>query len=136
MHSEKHIYQTQIRETHLDFMGHVNNATYISLLEEARWELIHEYGIGLTEILKEGQGPVILNINIDYLKEIKNREVINIETLFSAFENKVGTVNQKIYNASGQLACKAGIQFGIIDFQSRKLIVPSDSWKKLFNLSK
>ncbi len=44
------VYDTQIKEHHLDSFGHVNNATYLSLYEEARWESITENGYGLKEV--------------------------------------------------------------------------------------
>ena len=30
-------YKVKIRESHLDTLGHVNNAVYLVLFEEARW---------------------------------------------------------------------------------------------------
>ena len=35
-----HEYALVIREQHLDTFGHVNNAKYLEILEEARWDLI------------------------------------------------------------------------------------------------
>ena len=35
-------YPVIIREQHLDSYGHVNNATYLQLAEEARWEMMHQ----------------------------------------------------------------------------------------------
>ena len=34
------IYHTQIKEKDLDTLGHVNNAKYLELFEEARWDFI------------------------------------------------------------------------------------------------
>ena len=42
-----HDYQLVIREQHLDTFGHVNNAKYLEILEEARWDLITGNGYGL-----------------------------------------------------------------------------------------
>ncbi len=36
----QHLYPVTIRETHIDSLGHVNNAVYLTLFEEARWEWI------------------------------------------------------------------------------------------------
>ena len=44
------VYETLIRESHLDTFGHVNNATYLQLYEEARWELITRNGYGLAKV--------------------------------------------------------------------------------------
>ena len=35
-------YPLLIKETYLDTFGHVNNATYLTLFEEARWDSHHK----------------------------------------------------------------------------------------------
>ena len=37
-------YEFTVVETHLDFMGHMNNATYLQVFEEARWEIVVHRG--------------------------------------------------------------------------------------------
>ena len=37
-------YPLTIKEFHLDTFGHVNNATYLQIYEEARWEFINQNG--------------------------------------------------------------------------------------------
>ena len=52
-------YEMMIREHHLDSYGHVNNATYVEILEEARWECITQRGYGYKEVQQQKKGPVI-----------------------------------------------------------------------------
>ena len=35
-------HQVKIKEAHLDTLGHVNNAVYLVLFEEARWAYLEE----------------------------------------------------------------------------------------------
>ena len=39
-----------IREEHLDTFGHVNNARYLEIFEQARWDFITDNGFGLDYI--------------------------------------------------------------------------------------
>ncbi len=71
-------YQLLIREQHLDSYGHVNNATYVSLFEEARWEMSTQRGYGYNKIQESGKGPIILEINLKFLKEVTLRETVTI----------------------------------------------------------
>ena len=82
MHNSNEIgvYPITVKESHLDTFGHINNATYLQILEEARWNLITERGFGLNYIQQIKQGPVILEVNIKFLKEIGLRENIKITT--------------------------------------------------------
>ena len=59
MIGKKHIYEFLVKEQHLDSFGHVNNAVYLTLFEEARWDLVTQNGYGLEETAKRKLGPVI-----------------------------------------------------------------------------
>ena len=63
-----------IKEHHLDTFGHVNNATYLQILEQARWELLNTHGFGLETIQRLQLGPVILECNIKFIRELLLRE--------------------------------------------------------------
>ena len=47
-------YPLVILERHLDMLGHVNNATYLEIFEEARWDFIERRGHGLKNIMASG----------------------------------------------------------------------------------
>ena len=126
--------QMQIQETHLDFMGHVNNATYLEILEQARWEMVTERGYGLKEILKYRKGPVILQVQIKFIKELTLREKIEIHSLPEKMNSKIGKIKQEIYNSKGQLACEAEFTIGFMDLDERKLVTPSSEWNQVLGL--
>ena len=63
-------YPIYIKESYLDTFGHVNNATYLTLLEEARWDLLNKNSYGLKKIQETGLGPTILEIKLSFLKII------------------------------------------------------------------
>ena len=123
-------YQRRIRETDLDFLGHVNHAVYLSILEEARWEMIEEQGFGFNKLRQAFVSPVILGVNIQYKKEIVNREMIEVETNTQATIAKVGVIEQVIRKQNGQVAATATITYGVMDLKERKLIHPPAIWQQ------
>jgi YbgC/YbaW family acyl-CoA thioester hydrolase len=124
-------YQFKVLESHLDTFGHVNNATYLQLFEEARWDLITERGWGLKEVKERQIGPVILELNLKFKREITNREVITIESQSGDPLNKlVMTMHQKMIKENGDVAAILDIHVGLMDLQKRKLIEPTDEWLK------
>lgn len=133
-HTRAHIYPILIREIHLDTFGHVNNATYLSLFEEARWELITANGYGMKEIHHAKQGPVILEVNLKFLKELKLREQISITTEMVHYKSKVGQLLQKMIKADGSIASEALFTFALFDTTTRKIIDPTPAWKKAVGL--
>ena len=123
-------YQTQILEHRLDTFGHVNNARYLELYEEARWDFIENSGYGLDQILSNQQGPVVLDVNCRFKRELKNREMITIVSKTIEWSGKISRLEQKIVKADGQIASEAVFTFGFMDFKQRKLIDPPDQWLK------
>ena len=124
-------YPVTILEKHLDTFGHVNNAIYLSLYEEARWDFITKGGFGLEEIQKKKIGPVVLELNIKFTAELKNREDIVIHSKVLGMKNAlVMEMEQSMLKPDGTIASIMNISFGLFDLQKRKLIPPTEEWKK------
>ena len=117
-----------ISEAHLDSFGHVNNARYLELLEQARWDLITERGFGIDVIRRVKMGPTILEINIRFLRELNPREVVVIRSEMLSYERKVGKLRQQMLKADGVLACEAIFTFGLFDVERRRLVDPPPDW--------
>jgi YbgC/YbaW family acyl-CoA thioester hydrolase len=117
-----------VSEAHLDSFGHVNNARYLELMEQARWDLITERGFGIDVIRKSRSGPTILEINIRFLREMGPREVIVIRTEMLSYERKVGKLRQQMIKSDGSVACEALFTFGLFDIERRRLIEPTPEW--------
>ena len=129
-----HQYKKQILEHHLDTLGHVNNATYLSLFEEARWQLITENGYGINVVQSRQQSPIILRVEIDFRAEILNREEIVIETELLEYKSKVGKLKQSMRKPDGSVACEAVFVFGLFDLRERKMILPTPEWRRAVGL--
>ena len=130
-----HLYEVLILERHLDTFGHVNNAVYLDLFEAARWDLIDRNGYGLSEIQRRAQGPTILEINIRFQREIKNRQRITIKTWIEAYPGKVGKLKQQMVNVAGDVCCDATFAMGLFDLAARKLLKPTPEWLRAVGLS-
>ncbi len=123
-------YEMMIREHHLDSYGHVNNATYVQILEEARWENITQNGYGFAKVQELKKGPVILDIQVQFRKEIKLRDKIKISVQSDPMKGKIGIIHQKIYKEDGAVSVEAKVTYGMFDLVQRKLIDPTPEWIK------
>jgi acyl-CoA thioester hydrolase len=122
-------YALTIREAHLDTFGHVNNATYLELYEEARWEMIQAGAWGLERIQNEKKGPVIVELHLTFKKELKNRSRITIQTRFKEMKgNKLMVLEQAMVNDAGEIASTLELVIGMMDLNQRKLIAPPADW--------
>ncbi len=126
-------YSIQILEFHLDSFGHVNNAVYLQLYEQARWDLIDSFNLGMKDIKKNKQGPIILEVNLKFKKELINREHIKIQTkAVEIKKNKFMILDQQIIKEDGSISSEAIFTIGFMDFSERKLIDLPKSWLNVF----
>lgn len=135
MPATSHEYPLLILERHLDTFGHVNNATYLEILEEARWDWITRGGYGLREIRSTGRGPTILECTIRFKREVTLRERIRVQTDLEAYRGKVAKVRQRIFNERGDIACEALFVMGLFDTHARKLVAPTAEWLASFKMT-
>ena len=123
-----------ISEAHLDSFGHVNNARYLELLEQARWDLITERGFGIDVIRSTRTGPTILEINIRFMRELSARETVVIRTEMLSYERRSGKLRQQMVKADGNIACEAVFTIGLFDVERRRLIEPTPAWRHAVGL--
>jgi acyl-CoA thioester hydrolase len=124
-------YEILIKECHLDSFGHVNNAVYVQLYEEARWDFITKNGFGLEVIQRDQVGPVLLDLQVKFRREIKNREVIKIQSQTrEILSSKMLVLDQKMIKADGKIASEALFTVGFFDMKQRKLIEANPLWLK------
>jgi thioesterase-3 len=121
-------YALTIREGHLDTFGHVNNAVYLELFEEARWELITRGGYGMAKIRETGLGPTLLEAQLRFLKELRLRDEIVIKTQTVSYAGKIAVIRQWIENSEGARCCEAEFKIGLFDVRQRKLVLPTPEW--------
>ena len=121
-------YDLLIREGHLDTFGHVNNAVYLALFEEARWDLITRNGYGLQKVVETGLGPTIVEIQISFLRELHLRTPIQIHTQLLEYPSRVGILRQWMTNPAGDICCDMKMKFGLFDTKARKLVPATPEW--------
>jgi YbgC/YbaW family acyl-CoA thioester hydrolase len=128
-------YMFMVRETHLDTFGHVNNATYLVLFEEARWDVVTARGFGLKYVMENGIGPTLLEVKLRYRRELRNRERVTIRTWVESHNGKITVLRQVMVNANGDTACVADFTIGLFDLTKRRLIEATPEWKYALSIS-
>ena len=124
-----------ISEAHLDSFGHLNNARYLEMFEQARWDLITERGFGIDEIKRTRTGPTILEITLRFMRELNAREAVVIRTEMLSYERKIGKLRQQIIKADETIACEAVFTIGLFDVERRKLIEPTPAWLQAIGMT-
>lgn len=129
-------YRLQTKESHLDSFGHMNNAVYVQLYEEARWEFMNMSGMGLEYIQNTQIGPVLLDMQIRFKRELKNREDILIKSQAKEVRSsRIIILEQQIINSDGKVASEAVFTIGLLDLKARKLVEASEEWLRAIGIN-
>lgn len=128
MLSPVHEYPLLIVERHLDTFGHVNNAAYLELFEDARWDWITSNGFGIERIRELQQGPTVLEVTLRFKREIRNRQRIVIRSWVERYEGKISNVIQEMRDEAGELYCEAHFLCALFDLKARRLLLPTPEW--------
>lgn len=100
-------YRRKIFGFECDIYGHLNNANYLHLLEEARSEALESSGFSLLKLSEQGIHIYLKRIEIDYLLGLNFGEEIAIKTEVSELTKIKGVWHQEIYNKDNKLTTKA-----------------------------
>jgi acyl-CoA thioester hydrolase len=111
-----------VRGYELDTQGHLNQAVYLQYSEHARWELLAAAGIQQNAMVASGIGPVVLEVNIKYLRELRGGEEVDVTCEFGWTEGKVFQLKQQVLKKDGTVCADIVVVGGVLDLQARKLV--------------
>ena len=118
----------------LDEYGHVNNARYLDLYEQARWDILDKSGYGPEMVKKSRKGPVILEVNVRFKRELLPGQKIRIETTSRMKNDRIFYFDQVMINEEGKETSQAVFTCALFDLERRKMIKPDEGWLKAFGL--
>jgi YbgC/YbaW family acyl-CoA thioester hydrolase len=111
-----------VRGYELDINGHLNQAVYVQYAEHARWELLRAAGLPGDKLVAAGIGPVVLEQNIKYFRELHLGDEVTVSCEFEWSGGKVFTIRQQILKLDGTVSAQVDVVTGILDLKARKLV--------------
>ena len=129
----KHVTRIKVRGYHCDFYGHVNNARYLELLEEARWQFLED-GLDLAYWKERNMGFVVASVTINYRRPAGLGTVLDIHSEMTRLGGKSGIIHQEVVNAdTGKTVADADITFVVIDLTTGKALAMAGEVKEGFD---
>jgi acyl-CoA thioester hydrolase len=111
-----------VRGYELDTQGHLNQAVYLQYSEHARWEILRAAGIPQEKLIASGVGPVVLEANVKYLRELRGGETVDVTCGFEWGGGKTFKLAQQIIKEDGTVAADISVIGGILDLAARRLV--------------
>jgi thioesterase III len=117
-----HSTKIKVRGYHCDFYGHVNNARYLEMMEEARWQYL-EAGLGLDYWSDRGMGFVVASVTLNYKRPVGPGVVLEILSRTTRLEGRSGVIHQEIINLeTGKTIALGDVTFAVIDLETGRAL--------------
>lgn len=114
----RHLTEITVRGYHVDAYGHVNNARWLELLEEARWRWLEE-AVDLREWDAQGRGIAVLNIDVTYRRPAVRHDVLALAAWMTRLGGKACVCRQQATSReTGEVLLDATITFVLFDLRT------------------
>jgi acyl-CoA thioester hydrolase len=121
------VYPQEVTFRDLDLFGHVNNAVYLTYLENARIGYMREVlGIeSLDDLL-----VIVANVNIDFRSRATLGESLEIGARTSRIGTKSFDLDHELHGPDGRLVAGASTTLVAIDYRADKTIPVPPEWRE------
>ena len=118
-------HEIKTRWRDLDAFRHVNNATFLSYIEDARILFFKRWNINLKE-----KSLIVASVKIDYINQLKHPEEIIIGQKIARLGNKSFDIQSSVFKKSdSKLICSSIITSVCYDFINNKTVEIFDEIK-------
>ena len=104
-------YNRKIFGYECDIYGHLNNANYLHLYEEARAEALEEMDMSIGKLSEEGVHIYLSEINLTFKIGLPVGEKVVIDSRMIKATRATSIWKQEIFNSAGKL-CNTAIEIG------------------------
>ncbi|MEX2986042.1 MULTISPECIES: thioesterase family protein [Streptomyces] len=111
-----------VRGYETDSQGHLNTSVYMQYAEHARWACLEAAGVRQSALLEKGVGPVNLETNLRFHRELRAGDEVRVSCAFSWEGGKTFRVEQRLTKADGTPAADVTSVGGLLDLHTRRLV--------------
>ncbi len=113
-----------VRWADCDVNGHMRNTAYSEYAIEVRMAYLSEHGFGFERFVEMGFGPVILREEIDYLREVRLGETVQVDYMALGLSPDVARFKlaHDFTKANGKASARIVLSGGWLDLRTRRLI--------------
>lgn len=130
---ESYIFETEIpvRITDINYVGHLGNDSYLSIIHEARAQFLAIHGY--TELDVEGIATIVKDAAIIYKSQAYNSDVLVVKVAlenpgFMSCDFKYLLLNKK----TNKEVARAKTGFVFLDYKSGEILEMPEQFRKLF----
>ena len=127
MEGFRFVYPQEVAFRDLDVFGHVNNAVYLTYLENARIAYLREV-LGLDSV--DDLLVIVANVNIDFRTRASLGETLEIGARTSRIGTKSFDLDHEIRGPDGRLVAAAATTLVTFDYRGDATMPVPDLWRE------
>jgi acyl-CoA thioester hydrolase len=117
------VHHERVRFRDCDSLGHVNNAVYLTYLEETRVEMRNQYGLDWT-------GMILARCEIDFRDQVSIGDLVEVTMRPSRVGNKSFDLSYEL-KVGDRLVAEAKTVLVAFDYEANESRALPDAWRKL-----
>lgn len=108
----------------MDFNGHMANTAYLNVAGDVRMMYFEEHGFSMRDFEELNIGPVVMKDEIEYYKELRLLERIEVYYLLAGFSDDGSRFRLRniFYRSDGKKAAIITTTGGWLDLSQRRLV--------------
>lgn len=127
---KKYYYSFKVKQSYLDDFGHMTNAMYLTIFDEARWSMSRENGFSMEDVKKHQKASVVIESHLKFKRELLLNDDVSVETYFSHMEKSFVMVINQVMKRDNEVIATAEIKTVLMDLIKRKALKPTEEWMK------
>lgn len=124
-----HEYKRRIFGYECDIYGHLNNANYLHLYEEARSQFLEDINLPIRRLNELGIAIFVLRVEIDYIKSVELESEVSIKSWIVSGTRLRGLWQQELY-MDGQL-CSRIVVHGVYASGGKPCRLPKEIYEEI-----
>ncbi len=121
-------FQKRVYGYECDSYGHMNNASYLNLLEAARSEALYDMKMSIKNLKEKGIFIYLTHLEIDYIKGLQLEDIISVKTWIDKGNRMRAIWIQEVYNSKQELCSRASIHGAFVK-DGRPYRLPADEYE-------
>lgn len=128
-------YKRRIFGFECDIYGHLNNANYLHIYEEARALALDEMDFSIHRLNDMNIQIYLIHIELSFVKAVKLEEMVTVETIMEKANRLKATWKQIIRNKDNEI-CNEAIVKGVFIKDGKPYRLSRDLYQKMQNRMK
>jgi acyl-CoA thioester hydrolase len=126
-------YDIPVRYGDLDPQGHLNNARFVTFIEQGRFSYIRALGLWKGESF-EDLGLIVADVHVTYLAPVYFNQTVRVGVRVSRLGNKSMDFTYELTDAAdGKLLARAETVMVSFDYHTDQSIPIPDTWRQIIS---